>query len=383
MTSYLIWYANILLAIVTILCSEACTVAKNELNQDIDGKRAELPKITTRNVDSGPSILELPMGDPIKAFCKKGSKESELDDYIENQNVAGLIVLHDGKIRMERYERDHEQTNLWPSLSVAKSVTSTLLGCAIKDGFINSVDDFVVDYLPDLKESAFDSVKIKHLLTMTSGVRWNEKYDDPDSDIARFSNDTTNDNMKAIVSYMRRLPKLAEPGEKFNYSTGETHLLGALISSATKQSLSQYLASKIWTPYGMEATATWRLDRADQEMAGCCLQMRLRDFARFGQFAMENGVINGKSIVPDGWFKEASKIHVSLWPGGGYGYGWWIFNSYSYQAMGIHGQLIYVDTSRKLVIAINSEWPEADSNERQFALIKFINSITAEIDKEK
>jgi len=335
-----------------------------------------------REVPNGDKVLELPEGSPIAAFSPGGAKEKALEDFIKEQKVAGFLVLQDGKIRMERYALGHSDTNLWSSLSVAKSVTSTLVGVAIKDGYIKSVDDYVTDYLPKLKGSAFNSVKIRHLLTMTSGIKWNENYTDPDSDIAGFDNYITEDGMKAIVSYMRRLPAEAEPGKKFNYSTGETHLLGALISSATHQSLSQYLSSRIWIPYGMEQTATWRLDRTGQEMAGCCLQMRLRDFGRFGQFVLEDGTINGESIVPDNWFEKATQIQMPLWPGGGYGYGWWIFNNHSFEALGIHGQMIYIDPSRKLVIAINSAWPEADSNERHFAVENFIKSISDELDKE-
>ncbi len=335
-----------------------------------------------REVPAGGKTRELPEGSPIAAFSPGGAKVKALEDLIIQQKVAGLLILQDGRIRMERYALGHGDTNLWSSLSVAKSVTSTLAGVAIKDGYINSVEDNVTDYLPELKGSAFDSVKIRHLLTMTSGIRWNENYTDPDSDIAGFDNDTTADGMKAIVSYMRRLPAEAEPGKKFNYSTGETHLLGALISSATHQSLSHYLSSRIWIPYGMEQSATWRLDRTGQEMAGCCLQMRLRDFGRFGQFVLENGTINGESIVPGDWFKTATQIQIPLWPGGGYGYGWWIFNDHSFEALGIHGQMIYIDPSRKLVIAVNSAWPEADSNDRHFAVANFIKSISDEIDNE-
>lgn len=349
-----------------------------------DSKSQQLSQWTPeeRDVPAGYKILELPEGSSIAAFSPGGEKVKTLEDFIEEQKVAGLLVLQDGKIRMEHYALGHSETKLWSSLSVAKSVASTLVGIAIKDGYIKSVDDYVTDYLPELKGSAFDSVKIRHLLTMTSGVKWNENYTDPDSDIAGFDNYTNDDEMKAIVSYMRRLPAETEPGKKYNYSTGETHLLGALISAATKQSLSEYLSSRIWIPYGMEQTATWRLDRTGQEMAGCCLQMRLRDFGRFGQFVLEDGTINGESIVPDGWFKTATQIQMPLWPGGGYGYGWWIFNNHSFEALGIHGQKIYIDPSRKLVIALNSAWPEADSNERQFAVANFIKSITDELDNE-
>jgi CubicO group peptidase (beta-lactamase class C family) len=369
--------------LVIILISASSSLAQDISNPDSLSKNSSDWNQEEREVPKGTKMHELPQGLPITAFNSGGEKEEMLEDFMVEQKVAGLIIIQDGKIRLERYARGHSESNLWSSLSVAKSVTSTLVGAAIKDGYIKSVDDYVVDYIPDLKGSAYDSVKIRHLLTMTTGIRWSEDYTDPNGDIARFSTDPIEPDMNATVSYMRRLPAEAEPGKKFLYSTGETHLLGVLISSATHQTLSHYLSSKIWIPYGMENNATWRLDRTGHEMAGCCLQMTLRDFARFGQFVLEDGRINGKSIVPNDWFKTASKIQVPLWPGGGYGYGWWIFNSSSFDALGIYGQRIHVDPSRRLVIAVNSEWPEADSNERQFAFTKFLASVNNEIDKEK
>lgn len=331
----------------------------------------------------GSKVHELSQGLPISAFSPGGEKESVLKDFMRKQKVAGLLILQDGKIRLERYDLGHNESNLWSSLSVAKSVTSTLVGAAIRDGYIKSVDDYVTEYLPDLKGSAYDSVRIRHLLTMTTGVRWNENYTDPNGDIARFSTNPIEPGMNAAVSYMRRLPADAQPGKKWVYSTGETHLLGALVSSATHQTLSHYLSSKIWIPYGMGQNATWTLDRTGQEMAGCCLQMTLRDFARFGQFVLEDERINGESIVPDDWFKTATHVQVPLWPGGGYGYGWWIFHGNTFEALGIYGQMVHIDPARKLVIAVNSAWPEAESDARHMAVARFIKAITDEIDKEK
>lgn len=372
-----------IIVLVIVLISASSSLAQDISNPDSLSKNSSDWNQEEREVPKGTKVHELPRGLPITAFSSSGEKEEMLEDFMVEQKVAGLIILQDGKIRLERYALGHSESNLWSSLSVAKSVTSTLVGAAIKDGYIKTLDDYVVDYIPDLKGSAYDSVKIRHLLTMTTGIRWSENYTDPNGDIAKFSTDPVEPGMNATVSYMRRLPAEAEPGKKFLYSTGETHLLGVLVSSATHQTLSHYLSSKIWIPYGMENNATWRLDRTGHEMAGCCLQMTLRDFARFGQFVLEDGRINGKSIVPNDWFNTATKIQVPLWPGGGYGYGWWIFNSSSFDALGIYGQRIHVDPSRRLVIAVNSEWPEADSNERQFAFTKFLTSVNNEIDKEK
>ncbi len=335
-----------------------------------------------REVPGGTKVHQLPQGLPIAAFSPGGEKEKALEDFIREQKVAGFLILQDGKVRLERYALGHSESNLWPSLSVAKSVTSTLVGIAVKDGYIKSVNDYVTDYLPDLKGSAYEKVTIRHLLTMTAGIRWNENYTDPNADIARFSTDSIDPGMNAAVSYMRRLPAEAEPGEKWVYSTGETHLLGVLVSSAVHQTLSHYLSSKIWIPFGMEQKAVWSLDRTGQEMGGCCLRMSLRDFARFGQFVLGEGRINGKSIVPDDWFTIAAGIQVSLWPGGGYGYGWWIFNNHSFEALGIHGQMIHIDPARRLVVVLNSAWPEAESNERHMAVQNFLKSVDSEIDKE-
>lgn len=335
-----------------------------------------------REVPNGSKVHKLPQGKPIAAFSRGGEKEKEFRDFIDKQKVAGIVVLQDGKIRLEQYALGLSDTGRWTSQSVAKSVTSTLLGAAIKDGYIKSVDDYVTTYLPDLKGSAYDSVTIRHLLTMTSGVRWTENYTDPNSDIARFYSDPVDPGIDATVSYMRRLPAEAKPGKKWLYKTGETDLLGVLVSSATGQTLSSYLSKRIWAPYGMEEKATWILDRTDHELAGCCLQAKLRDFARFGQFVLDGGLINGESIVPDGWFQAATHAQVPLWPGGGYGYQWWIFNN-TFEALGIHGQMIHIDPARRLVVAINSAWPEAESNERHAAGANFINTIAKEIDKEK
>ncbi|MBI1344499.1 MAG: serine hydrolase [Terrimonas sp.] len=338
---------------------------------------------TAREVPNGDQLHVLPQGKPIPAFSRGGEKEKALEEYITSQKVAGLLVLQDGKIRLERYALGLSDTGQWTSQSVAKSVTSTLVGAAIKDGYIKSVDDKVTDYIPDLKGSAYDKVSVHQLLTMTSGVKWNENYDDPNSDIARFYRDPVDPGVDATVSYMRRLPAEAEPGKKWVYKTGETDLLGVLVSSATGQSLSSYLSSKIWAPYGMEQHASWILDRTRHELAGCCLQARLRDYARFGQFVLEDGRINGASIVPEGWFREATRAQVPLWPGGGYGYQWWILSENTFDALGIHGQMIHVDPARKLVVVVSSAWPEAESNERHAISARFLNTLAKALDKEK
>ena len=336
-----------------------------------------------RDVPVGNKVLELPEGRAIEAFIAGGAKEKNLNDFLVEQKVAGLVVLHDGRIRLERYSLGLSEEGRWTSKSIAKSVTSTLIGVAIKEGYIKSVDDHLIDYIPDLKGSAYENVKVHHLLSMSSGIQWSESYDDGGgSDLMNFYVSPVDSGVNATVSYMRKLPAIAEPGEKWNYSTGESNLLGVLINAATGKTVSDYLSSKIWKPYGMEYRASWGVDRSDLELTGCCLQMRLRDMARFGQFMMEGATINGESIVPDDWIEEATSAQMTIWGPMGYGYQWWTYTDGTYQAIGIHGQMIHIDPARRLVIAISSAWPEAESTMRSMAMSNMLYSIAYEIDNE-
>lgn len=337
----------------------------------------------TRDVPKGRKVFKLLQGTAIAAFNKGGQKEKELDAFIKEQKVAGILILQDGKIRLERYALGFSDAERWTSQSVAKSVTSTLVGAAIKDGYIKSIDDYLTKYIPDLKGSAYDKVTIRNLLTMTTGVKWNEIYTDPNSDIVKFYTQAVDSGIDETVSYMRNLPSEAEPGKKWVYKTGETHLLGVLVSAATGKTLSEYLSLKIWAPYGMESKATWNIGRTSQEFAGCCLQMKLRDFGRFGQFILDGARIKGKSIVPDDWLLLATHTQVKLWPGWGYGFQWWTLSDGTFRALGIHGQMIHIDPARHLVVVLNSAWPEAESFERQTAVDNFLGSVNSEIDKER
>jgi len=337
----------------------------------------------TRNVPKGRKVHKLPQGTAIAAFSKGGQKEKVIDSFIMEQKVAGILILQNGKIRMERYALGFSNAERWTSQSVAKSVTSTLVGAAIKDGYIKSIDDLITKYIPDLKGGAYDKVTIRNLLTMTTGVKWNENYTDPNSDIVKFYTQPVDFGIDETVSYMRHLPSEAEPGKKWVYKTGETHLLGVLVSAATGKTLSEYLSLKIWKPYGMESKATWNIGRTSQEFAGCCLQMKLRDFGRFGQFILDGARVNGKSIVPDDWLQLATHTQVKLWPGWGYGFQWWTLSDGTFRALGIYGQMIHLDPARHLVVVLNSAWPEAESFKRQTTVENFLRSINREIDKER
>jgi len=304
----------------------------------------------SRIVAAGDAPMPLPSGPPLKLSI-------DVDAYMAGQRSAALLIVHDGKLRLERYGLGFDASGRWTSFSVAKSVTSTLVGAAIRDGYIRSMDDKVSDYIAQMKGSAYDDVSIRQLLTMTSGVRWNEDYADPNSDVARFNNHQPEEGVDALVSYLRKLPREVPAGTRWHYSTGETNLVGVLLMQATKKPLAAYASEKIWSKAGMEHSATWILNRSGNEISGCCVQAATRDFARFGLFILNGARVNGQSIVPDGWLAEATSTRTDIGrPGRGYGYQWWTYSDGSFAARGIFGQGIFIDPQRKLVIASNANW---------------------------
>jgi CubicO group peptidase (beta-lactamase class C family) len=324
---------------------------------------------TAAIITPSPLPLTLPIGEPLDI--------PGLDEYMAAQGTAGLVIVQDGKIRLERYGLGFDAAGRWTSFSVAKSFTSTLVGAAIQDGHIDSLEDKVSRYIPGLRGSAYDDVTVRQLLTMSSGVRWNEDYEDPNADVARFNNAKPEAGLDATVSYMRQLPRAHPPGEVWNYNTGETNLIGVLVSSATGKPLAQYLQERIWHPGGMEAEATWLQGKTGHEIAGCCLQAATRDFARFGLFVLANGNVDGRQIVPQDWFAQATRKQKDIGnPGRGYGFQWWTYDDGAVAAQGIFGQGIFIDPQRRLVIASNSNWtratlgPEPKAREAFYAKVR-------------
>jgi CubicO group peptidase (beta-lactamase class C family) len=320
---------------------------------------------------ASPHPYPLPAGKPLTL--------DGVDAFMAANNTAGLIVVQDGRIRLERYARGYSRAGRYTSFSVAKSLTSTLVGAAIRDGFIKSVDDPVTRYIPGLAGSAYDGVSVRQVLTMTSGVKWNEDYTDPNSDVARMYAKPTPPGVDPTVAYLRTLPREAPPGTKWVYKTGETNLIGVLVQAATGKTLTDYAEEKIWRPFGMERDLFWMVDASGRDIGGCCLSAALRDYARIGLFALGGG----KGVVPDGWFADATKASAPVGDGRGYGYQWWINADGTFQAQGIFGQLIHVDPKRRLVIAISSAWPKATGKELSAARAEFLARIKAALDGER
>ncbi len=328
-------------------------------------------------VKRGDHVRALPAGKPIAPKWTYDGKAWTIDSYMAAMRTSGVLVLKDGKVVLERYGLGRKPNERWTSFSVAKSVTSTLVGAAIQDGYIKSLDEPVTTYIPQLKGGGYEGVTVRQLITMTSGVKWNEDYTDPNSDVAKVGFAVTEPGVNPVVSYMKNLPRETAPGEKFVYKTGETDLAGILVSNAVGKPMSQYLSEKVWAPFGMEQDAIWVDDVAGHERGGCCMSMTLRDYARIGLFMLEGGKAGGKPVVPAGWVADATSTHVKFPPGGnetGYGHFLWLYPD-AYAAEGIFGQQIFVYPKEKVVIAINSAWPAADAPQSWKAQAAMANAI--------
>lgn len=301
-----------------------------------------------------------------------------IQDYINKFKVGGLIILRNGKILHEEYNFGNNQESRWISFSVTKSVTSMLLGAAIKDGFIKNVEEPVVTYLPHLIDSSYRDVTIKQVLHMSSGIKWNEDYTDPYSDVSLASGL----NSLELYSYLNKLGKSSNPGEKFNYNTGEANLIGGIVRSAIGNNLSTYLEQKIWKPFGMEHDAYWVLDNNySLELGGCCINATLRDYSRIGLFAMNKGITReGIAVLPTNWIDESTNPSNNLKY---YGYQWWLDGPEyeSFYADGIFGQFIWIDPSSKIVVAMQSVWDSAASQESMDHRRNFMIALIQKINK--
>lgn len=321
-------------------------------------------------VRAGKKVRPLPAGRPLRIAA------ADVDAAMTHLRIAGLLVVQDGKIRLERYALNYGPSGRWTSFSVAKSFTSTLVGAAIRDGYIRSINDPVTRYVPDLAGGGYDGVTIRQLLTMTSGVKWNEDYTDPNSDVARMFSEAVPAGRDPTVWYMRKLPRESAPGTKWVYKTGETNLIGVLVERATRKSLADYLSEKVWKPWGMERDAFWMTNPAGSEVSGCCLSVSLHDYARMGLFALSGG----KGVVPDGWFAQATTNQVPIPKdegGFGYGYQWWTMPGGRFAALGIFGQSIMVDPAKKLVVVMSGSWPTATGEKLSAARTGFWKKIEA------
>lgn len=319
---------------------------------------------STRTATCGDKVLPLPRASSQIEDVAIRSRGADYDlvDYISRNRVAGLLVLKDGRIALEQYELGNDASTRWISMSMAKSISTTLVGVAIRDGYIESVDAPLTRYVPQLKGGGYDGVSIRHLLQMTSGVRWDDTHTDPASERRQMLEQQIGQQPGAILRYVSSMPRVAPSGTIWNYSTGETHVVGALLRAATRKWVADYLSERIWSRLGMESPATWWLESPDGlEVAGSGVSATLRDYGRFGLFMMNDGVIGNERLFPDGWLHEATAPREVGGKQVEYGYMWWpvagsdgSFKGGAFTARGIFGQYIYINPQQRLVIVVLS-----------------------------
>lgn len=333
----------------------------------------KLNGIGTRTIPSDPSQSKplehsaKPLGD-VKFTIKH--KDYDLDSYFAEYPIGGMLVLKDGKIAYEKYGLGNTDQTRWTSMSIAKSVTSTLIGAAIKDGLIASVQDPVTKYLPELRETAYKDNTIQQLLTMTSGVRWDESTYTVggNSEISQYFAALNSGNRDAMMNLMKSVVRIAPPGTRGNYNTGDYFLLAKIVSRVTNKTTSDYLSEKIWKPAGMEKDGFWLLDSpGGQELGGTSFSATLRDFGRYGQF-----ILNGApGVVPDGWFTEATTPTTAAADDYYYGYGWRTGRPSDYGSPrtilpfghgGLYGQKLHIDPARNIVIVQWGAFPPVGSD---------------------
>lgn len=322
----------------------------------------------TRGIRHGKSVHPLPASDrPLKNVrFKSDGNDYDLYDYVSLNRVGGLLVLKDGKVALETYQLGNHENTRWMSMSVVKSITATLIGAAIKEGHIRSIDDPITRYLPELSASAYEGVSVRNLLQMASGVAWDETYTDPKSDRRRMLEVQVSQRPGGVLALMAKLPRATMPGTRWNYSTGETHVAGALLRAAVRKPLADYLSDRIWARFGMESDATWWLESPDGlEVGGSGLSATLRDYGRFGLFLLEGGKAGGEQILPDDWVKDAGSPKIVSGKPVDYGYMLWpipngrgTIDEDAFQALGIFGQHVYVNPKEKVVIVVWGALPK-------------------------
>jgi CubicO group peptidase (beta-lactamase class C family) len=292
-----------------------------------------------------------------------GDETMNMKEYMADVRTLCMIVLHDDNIVYEEYFEGSDATTKHISWSVAKSFTSALVGIAVDEGHIDDIMDPVTKYVPALSESGYNDVPIKHILQMSSGIKFNEDYADFNSDINRMGRTLALNT--PIDEFIMTLENEIEPGTVNRYVSMDTQVLGMLLTEATGQSVTSYLEEKIWKPMGAEASAYWSVDSNQLELTFGFLNAVLRDYARFGLLYMHNGRRGDNQIVPETWIASSVVPDAPhLIPGTdrtdaegmGYGYQWWIpvDSDGEFLAIGVYNQMIYINTKKNVVIAKNS-----------------------------
>jgi CubicO group peptidase (beta-lactamase class C family) len=320
-------------------------------------------KFPARTIHNGPSVSrfdKLPADNryasQIEAIARDTNNGESLEEYLDASGTTAFLVIHDDRLLYERYFDGYDESSIHTSFSMAKSFASALVGIAIDEGHINSVKEPITNYIPELleKDERFESITIRHLLTMSSGIKYEEGGDLPWSEEADDTKTYYATDLRKLALENSRIE--GKPGEYFEYNNYNPLLIGMILERATGMSVSRYLQQKLWKPMGMEADGSWSLDSTENgfEKMESGVNARARDFARFGMLFAEEGNWEGRQLISRGWVEESTRADTSTDPSQDYQYFWWVNTpegeSYHFSARGNYGQYIYVAPEKDLVI---------------------------------
>lgn len=314
--------------------------------------------------------------------------------FLADTDTSALLVLKDGEIVFEDYWLTGGRDVTWLSMSVAKSFVSALVGIAVADGEIESIDEPITKYVPELSGSAYNGVSIKDVLQMSSGARWNEDYSDPESDINRFGRIFALGG--SFNEFAATLERQRPPGTYNLYNSTDTQVLGMLLVNATGRPIADYMQEKLWEPLGAESRAFWLLDSEGMEMAFAGMTATARDYAKIGELYRLEGRLNGQQIVPSEWVSASVTPDAPhLMPGKdnpasdfelGYGYQWWIPEGAEgeFSAIGVYNQFVFVNPSCGTVIVKLSAYSDYgvsldESSYREIETIEMFRAINAQM----
>lgn len=353
----------------------------------------------TRAFHRAAPVYEIPVGERVSlpATYRFAGRAMDTQAFLAEVDTTGLIVIRDGRVIHEAYWRGNDPSTHWISWSVGKSFLSALIGVAVGEGKIQSIEDPLTKYAPELRGTAYDGVSIKNALQMSSGVRWNEDYSDRNSDVARFGRTLAFGG--SMVEFARTLSRAHAPGTVNKYNSMDAQVLGLVLRNATGTSPSTYLEERIWSKIGAAGDGYWVLDDSGAELAAGGVIVTLRDYAKFGLLYLNEGNWNGVQLVPLDWVRASHRPDApQLVPGQrdssdstwGYGYLWWLPQTADgpYAAAGIYNQFVYIDPARRLVIAKTSANHAygTDNTERSFRedeTIALFEAIAAASDSER
>jgi CubicO group peptidase (beta-lactamase class C family) len=319
---------------------------------------------------------KVPKAEAPRAFKRAPAELAGAREFMEGNRNTGLLVLRGDTILAERYQYDRNENHRFYSFSMAKTVVAMLVGIALAEGKIKSIDDLAGQYVPELKQVPYGQTSLRHLLTMSSGVAFTERYDGRD-DVMTLSMRTLRQQGPGGAHSVLEFKRRERPaGEKFSYASGDTQALGLVLRAAVGQPLAEYLAEKIWRPMGAEADATWIMDAGGYELGYVGISATLRDWGRLGLLLADGGAREGRQIIPADWIKAATtteaphlKVGVAT-RNNGYGYQTWLIDHEGrFALMGVRGQGVFVDPKTRTVIvhtAVHSEFAGARERGPQF-----------------